>query len=98
METLRGSEAEELARAIDDEDLRVLATTERRLLAETGDAIKRVVGALDGLDRKLLELSIQGYKTVEIADILGQNADVLRVRLSRLRAKLRAAGVTESWN
>lgn len=66
--------------------------------AETDDAVKRVVGVLDGLDRKLLELSLQGYKTVEIADVLGQNADVLRVRLSRLRAKLRSAGVTDSWN
>jgi RNA polymerase sigma-70 factor (ECF subfamily) len=65
--------------------------------AETDDAVKRVVGLLDGLDRKLLEFSLQGYKTVEIAEMLGQNADVLRVRLSRLRAKLRSAGVTESW-
>jgi RNA polymerase sigma factor (sigma-70 family) len=66
--------------------------------AETTDAVNRVVGLLDGLDRKLLELSLQGYKTVEIAEMLDQNADVLRVRLSRLRAKLRAIGVTESWN
>jgi RNA polymerase sigma-70 factor (ECF subfamily) len=65
--------------------------------AETDDAMKRVVGALDGLDRKVLELNLQGYKTVEIAEMLGQNADVLRVRLSRLRAKLRSAGVTDSW-
>ena len=46
VETLRGSEAEELARAIDDEDLRVLATTERRLLAETGAGCRSSLGAL----------------------------------------------------
>jgi len=66
--------------------------------AETSDAVNRVVNLLDGLDRKLLELSLQGYKTVEIAEMLNQNADVLRVRLSRLRAKLRSIGVTDSWN
>ena len=45
----------------------------------------------------MLELSAQGYPTVEIARMLGQNADVLRVRLSRLRAKLRSGGVNADW-
>lgn len=64
--------------------------------AETRDAVQRVCNALDGLDRQLLEYNLQGYRTVEIAELLGQNADVLRVRLSRLRAKLRQLGITDS--
>lgn len=64
---------------------------------ETRDAIARVLGSLDGVDRDLLDLSIHGYRTVEIAEMLGQNADVLRVRLSRLRAKLRSCGIADSW-
>lgn len=64
---------------------------------ETRDAIARVLGTLDGIDRDLLDLSIHGYRTVEIAEMLGQNADVLRVRLSRLRTKLRACGIADSW-
>jgi RNA polymerase sigma factor (sigma-70 family) len=65
--------------------------------AETRDTVGRVLGTLDGIDRDLLDLSIHGYRTVEIAEMLGQNADVLRVRLSRLRAKLRACGIADSW-
>jgi RNA polymerase sigma-70 factor (ECF subfamily) len=56
-----------------------------------------VLNTLDGIDRDLLDLSIHGYRTVEIAEMLGQNPDVLRVRLSRLRAKLRTCGIADSW-
>lgn len=46
VETRLGSEAEELVRAIDDPDLRDLATTERHLLAETGAGCRSSLGAL----------------------------------------------------
>jgi RNA polymerase sigma-70 factor (ECF subfamily) len=65
--------------------------------AETRDAVDRLCRDLDPFDRQLLELSAQGFKTVEIAAQLGKDADVLRVRLSRLRARLRAAGVADGW-
>lgn len=65
--------------------------------AEARDAVERVCRGLAPPDRRLLELAARGYKTVEIAGLLGQNADVLRVRLSRLRARLRAAGVAGGW-
>ncbi|HYH65899.1 MAG TPA: sigma-70 family RNA polymerase sigma factor [Urbifossiella sp.] len=61
------------------------------------DAVDELCRGLDAPDRELLELSAQGYRTVEIARRLGQNADVLRVRLSRLRAKLRTHGVSDDW-
>lgn len=63
--------------------------------AESRDAVDRLCRDLEPFDRRLLELSAQGYRTVEIAARLGLNADVLRVRMSRLRAKLRTAGVAE---
>ncbi|VTR98203.1 RNA polymerase sigma factor [Tuwongella immobilis] len=61
------------------------------------DAVERLCRELPASDRQLLELSAMGYRTVEIADMLGQNADILRVKLSRLRAKLRASGVRDDW-
>jgi RNA polymerase sigma factor (sigma-70 family) len=61
------------------------------------DAIKAVCSQLDPLEKQLLELHLQGYRTADIAEILNQNPDVLRVKLSRLRAKLRASGFTADW-
>lgn len=46
VETRRGTEAETLTGAIDDQDLRLLAKTERRLLAETGAGCRSALGAL----------------------------------------------------
>jgi hydroxymethylbilane synthase len=46
VETPPGTEAEELTKAIDDEALRRLATTERQLLAETGAGCRSALGAL----------------------------------------------------
>jgi RNA polymerase sigma factor (sigma-70 family) len=65
--------------------------------AANRDAIKTVCNRLDLLEKQLLELHLQGYRTTEAAEILGLNPDVLRVKLSRLRAKLRASGVTADW-
>lgn len=57
------------------------------------DTIQAVCKELTEAEQRLLELHLQGYATVEIAAELNQNADVLRVKLSRLRAKLRDSGV-----
>ncbi len=65
--------------------------------ADLRDAVERLCAGLDEADRRLLELSAQGYRTTEIAAMLNQNADVLRVRLSRIRARLRTAGVADDW-
>jgi RNA polymerase sigma factor (sigma-70 family) len=61
------------------------------------DAVDKLLSGLDDLDRRLLELSAQGYRTTEIAKDLGKDPDVLRVRMSRLRAKLRSCGVSDDW-
>jgi len=64
---------------------------------EFRDAVAHVCRELDPLDRQLLELNLQGYRTSEVARLLGRDADLLRVRLSRLRHRLRAAGVADEW-
>jgi RNA polymerase sigma factor (sigma-70 family) len=61
------------------------------------DTAERAVAGLEPLDRELIERSLLGYRTADIARDLGENADVLRVRLSRLRQRLRSAGLDDGW-
>ncbi len=48
-------------------------------------------------DHRLIVMRIQGYRTEEIADELGINSAVLRVRLSRLRERLRKEKPLTEW-
>jgi RNA polymerase sigma-70 factor (ECF subfamily) len=61
------------------------------------DTVTRLCRDLDPGERRLLELHLQGYRTADVARELDLNADVLRVKMSRLRAKLRAGGVMADW-
>ena len=65
--------------------------------AQLDDAIEHLCGNLNARDRRLMELRLQGYSTVETARKLGEDADVLRAHLSRLRRQLRAAGILSEW-
>ena len=65
--------------------------------AQVEDAIQQLLGGLGARDRRLLELRLQGYSTAEAARELGEDADALRAYLSRLRQKLRAAGILNEW-
>jgi RNA polymerase sigma-70 factor (ECF subfamily) len=65
-------------------------------IAQVNDSVRHLLNGLDASDRKLLELRMQGYSTVEIADQLECDAHALRARLSRLRTRLRDAGFTDS--
>jgi RNA polymerase sigma-70 factor (ECF subfamily) len=44
-----------------------------------------------------VELRLQGFSTAEAARQLGEDADVLRVRRSRLSRKLRDSQVLREW-
>lgn len=55
--------------------------------------IDDIFSKLSERERQLIELRMDGYSTVEVARELGLDADVLRVNLSRLRKRLREAGV-----
>jgi RNA polymerase sigma factor (sigma-70 family) len=65
--------------------------------AEMNEAIRRMNEELPAPDRRLMELRLQGYSTVEAAQLLQTDPDALRVRLSRLRQKLRACGLFDDW-
>jgi RNA polymerase sigma factor (sigma-70 family) len=56
--------------------------------------LEKLLSHVDPEDRHLLELRLEGFSTAEAARQMGANADVLRVRLSRLRKRLEASGIT----
>ncbi|MFO0946917.1 MAG: sigma-70 family RNA polymerase sigma factor [Planctomycetota bacterium] len=66
-------------------------------IAQRNDAIAKLWSHLDPSERKVIELRMQGHSTVEVAETLHLDADVLRVRLSRLRQRLRAEGLLIDW-
>jgi RNA polymerase sigma-70 factor (ECF subfamily) len=66
-------------------------------LIEHADVIEKVFERLDESERALLRLRLEGHSTAEVARLLGQNADVLRVRLSRLRQRLRECNLLSQW-
>ncbi|MEM6471198.1 MAG: sigma-70 family RNA polymerase sigma factor [Planctomycetota bacterium] len=68
---------------------------EPSLQASRRETLERTLRDLDDSDRSMIELRLLGYSTVDAASQLGLNADVTRVRLSRLRKKLRQSGVDE---
>jgi RNA polymerase sigma-70 factor (ECF subfamily) len=63
--------------------------------AESDDLLAHVLGEVDGLDRRAMELLAQGYSTVEIATALECTPAVLRARLSRARSRLRDSGLND---
>jgi RNA polymerase sigma-70 factor (ECF subfamily) len=65
--------------------------------AESNDVIRRLWDDLDGPERRMLGLRLDGYSTAEIASDLGLSPVALRVRMTRLRQRLRSAGVLDDW-
>lgn len=65
--------------------------------AELREQVDHVCSNLDETERKIFELRSQGYSTAEIACQLGLNGGTLRVRMTRLRQRLRTAGLMDEW-
>jgi RNA polymerase sigma factor (sigma-70 family) len=65
--------------------------------AERSEEFQRLWEVLDPTERRLLELRLQGHSTEEAAAQMGCAANVLRVRLSRLRKRLREQGCLTAW-
>ena len=65
--------------------------------AQRNDSLRLVGRQLTETERRLVELRLNGHSTIEAARQLGLDADVLRVRLSRLRQRLLHAGVLEEF-
>jgi RNA polymerase sigma-70 factor (ECF subfamily) len=65
--------------------------------AAVNDALRLLWATLDATERRVMELRLEGHSTAEVARQLNLDADVLRVRLSRLRQRLRARGMLDDW-
>ncbi len=62
-------------------------------IASIREATAHILSRLDKTETRVIELRLEGYTTAEVARQLGLDADVLRVKLSRLRRQLRECGV-----
>lgn len=60
------------------------------------DQLSVWMSQLDPVEQQLVALRIEGHSTVEVANKLGLDPDVLRVKLSRLRKRLREHGIEEA--
>jgi len=65
--------------------------------AEFHDHVAQLCQNLNDAERRLLDLRLQGYSPAECALELGLSAVAFRVRLTRLRQRLRTAGVLDDW-
>lgn len=61
-------------------------------LAAQRSEIEQIFAKLSESEQELIALRMDGYSTAEAARSMGQDPDVLRVKLSRLRKRLREAG------
>lgn len=61
------------------------------------DQLERLMKELDPIETQLIQLRIEGFSTIEAATTLGVDPDVLRVKLSRLRKRLREKGFEDDW-
>jgi RNA polymerase sigma factor (sigma-70 family) len=89
-----------LHRRVEDRDLGALLASACEKADDAGareEAIENLLEGLEDADRRLLELRLLGHSTAEIARALGLNGDVLRVRLSRLRKRLRDRRLLADW-
>ena len=66
-------------------------------VAQCNDLLRQLRSQLDDTECRLVELRLQGATTAEAARELGLDADVLRVRLSRLRRRLRQQQPKLDW-
>ncbi len=62
---------------------------------EARELLTKWLENVDSTERRLLELRLEGHSTVEVAKMLNLDPDVLRVKLSRLRKRLRDRGLLD---
>jgi RNA polymerase sigma-70 factor (ECF subfamily) len=75
----------------------VSAEPDPAAVAQCNDLMQQLRSQLDETECRLVELRLQGATTAEAAREMGVDADVLRVRLSRLRRRLRAHVPQLDW-
>jgi RNA polymerase sigma factor (sigma-70 family) len=68
----------------------VAASPEDEVIAnERDDLLRHTLATLDGRDQQVVVLAAQGYRTEEIAGIIGCSGPATRTRLCRARGRLR---------
>lgn len=65
--------------------------------AALNDQMQRLWQQLDPVERRLVELRIEGQTTADAAREMGVDPDVLRVKLSRLRQRLKSLNLLTDW-
>jgi RNA polymerase sigma-70 factor (ECF subfamily) len=66
-------------------------------VATLNEQTEHLLSSLDETERRLVELRLEGKTTAEAGRQLHLDPDVLRVRLSRLRRRLRQQGLFAEW-
>jgi len=66
-------------------------------VAEYNDLLEKFCDQLSDTERQMLEMRLQGHTSAEVAQALGLHAVALRVRWTRLRQRLNAAGISADW-
>lgn len=66
-------------------------------IASLRDQTQRLWSEMDATERSVMELRMEGLSTADVARQLELDPDVLRVRLSRLRRRLRDLGLDTEW-
>ena len=61
------------------------------------EATERLYQELSEVEKQVIQRRLEGFTTVDVARQLGLDADVLRVKLSRLRRRLRDRGVMSEF-
>lgn len=62
-------------------------------VSERREVVEQVLRDIDSIEREIIAHRIRGHSTAETARLLELDPDVLRVKLSRLRKKLRGRGI-----
>ena len=65
--------------------------------AEYNDALQQLVSSFTDIEKTMLERRLEGYTTGEVAAELDMNPIAIRVRWTRLRQRLQAAGIIADW-
>ena len=65
--------------------------------AQFNDQLERLCENLDAVERRMLEMRLQGYTSPEVARELGIHAVAVRVRWTRLRKRLQTSGIVADW-
>lgn len=71
--------------------------TDQVAMAQFNDQLEALCKGLHDIERKMLEMRLDGYTTDEVAQQLGMHPVAIRVRWTRLRQRLNESGIFADW-